>query len=134
MVSCSQSPAPTSIIEISSNEEIIVEIKEMDWKKRVLEEKLHRKVKAKWERQEKEAAERQEEVRKQKEEDDWKRKEKEDEDWKRQEDADQQRWWEDVEWWKNESTWSVQEDLRREEAEMRKMSVSGSDLLDSWIS
>ncbi|KAF8590741.1 hypothetical protein K439DRAFT_1611676 [Ramaria rubella] len=102
-------------------------------KKQVLEEKLQRKAKAKRERREKEAAERWEEEWKQREED-WKRKEKKNEDWRRREEADwKKRWedtehwrrradwkkrWEDTEHWKNESTQSIWEQLRWEEAKM----------------
>ncbi|KAF8583403.1 hypothetical protein K439DRAFT_1617503 [Ramaria rubella] len=76
---------PPSVIEISSGEEIVVEMEEMDWKKKQLEEKLWKKVKVKQEKQERELAEKQERDQKQKEEDDQKRKEKEDKDQQKQE-------------------------------------------------
>ncbi|KAF8590740.1 hypothetical protein K439DRAFT_1611675 [Ramaria rubella] len=145
MALCASSHNNGSIIEINSDEEITVEMEDLDWQKQVLEEKLQRKAKAKWERREKEAAERWEEEWKQREEEDWKRKEKKNEDWRRREEADwKKRWedtehwrrreeadwkkrWEDTEHWKNESTQSIWEQLRWEEAKMWRSSPDKGD-------
>ncbi|KAF8581796.1 hypothetical protein K439DRAFT_1618751 [Ramaria rubella] len=123
MASCTSSHNNRSIIEISSDEEITVEMEDLDWQKQALEEKLQKKAKAKQERREKEAAERWEEVRKQREVEDQKRKEKEAKDWRRREGANQKKRQEDTEHQKNESMRSIQEELRWEEAKMRRSSL-----------